>query len=114
MRSARRVSTRCAAPVANAVARHDRMFRNRGVPTGGLRSRNVVAPNADLRTATRGSARLSTVVQNEYNARRFEPRTSGGRACDRGQEALMIAVVWQFEVKNGLEHEFEEFLGANG
>jgi len=26
----------------------------------------------------------------------------------------MIAVVWQFDVKKGLESEFEEFLGVNG
>jgi quinol monooxygenase YgiN len=26
----------------------------------------------------------------------------------------MIAVVWQFDVKTGQEHQFEEFLGANG
>jgi hypothetical protein len=26
----------------------------------------------------------------------------------------MIAVLWQFDVKKGLESQFEEFLGANG
>jgi hypothetical protein len=29
-------------------------------------------------------------------------------------EEDMIAVLWQFDVKKGLESQFEEFLGANG
>jgi heme-degrading monooxygenase HmoA len=30
------------------------------------------------------------------------------------QEALVIAVVWQFEVREGKEDEFERFYGADG
>src|SRR5262249_13649124 len=121
MRSGPRVSTTCAARCQRAICwrltrselaacpRH----RLRLTKCRGSRTEPADANPHRFRPVSRASSKPNISKANTMHALRSACWLNGGRA-NCGKEALMIAVVWQFDVKAGLEREFEEFLGVNG